>query len=547
LVGSIVAMTRLLISGALLVIATACPTQLDPQPPPAPAPSPPSGPTPPPTSPVRRLTAEELNRTLRDLFPATQLPVVELSEDRGKDFAQEVQRQPVSDLLVEQLRAGVIDVSEALVDDLDALLPRYPVDEADEAVVMSEVLETLLPRVFRRGIADDERQRFVDFFVARRAEGDPLRVAVALMLQGVLQSPAFLYRLELVGDVADVDDEGRVPVSSVEMASRLSYFLWGSMPDEALLAAGLDGRLATTEGLVAEVDRLLADPRHLQAMLSFHSQWLDFDRILTTNKSAERFPAYNEFIRQAMRREADQFIRLILEEDPTLRALLTSRRTRLLPGLGPVYDVAVQTDDQIVELGADRSGILTQAQFLASHGHALEGSPVLRGVFVLERLICEPPPIPDASIDITPPRDEGEPAVTNRDRYRRHTEDPVCASCHLSIDGIGFGLEHYDSVGRFRATDNGVDVDASGSLEATPVGGTFSGARELGQRLADSDVVHACVARHWFRFATGRREQAIDRTDLAAAAAALSTSQTSLPALLRAIVLTDAFRLRSIQ
>jgi hypothetical protein len=137
--------------------------------------------------------------------------------------------------------------------------------------------------------------------------------------------------------------------------------------------------------------------------------------------------------------------------------------------------------------------------------------------------------------------------VTNRDRYRRHTEDPVCASCHLSIDGIGFGLEHYDSVGRFRATDNGVAVDASGSLEATPVGGTFSGARELGQRLADSDVVHACVARHWFRFATGRREQTIDRADLAAAAAALSTSQTSLPALLRAIVMSDAFRLRSIQ
>jgi hypothetical protein len=498
-------------------------------------------------SPVRRLTAEELNRTLRDLFPEVSLPVVEVTEDRGKDFAQEVQRQPVSELLVDQLRAGVIEVTASLGDHLDTILTRRPRSEDDEVVVVEELLQSLLPRAFRREVSAEERQRFVDFFVVRRSEGDPFGVALQLVLQGILQSPAFLYRLELDGRVADQDELGRVPVSSVEMASRLSYFLWGSMPDDALLSAGIEGRLSTAEGLSVEVDRLLADPRHVQAMLSFHSQWLDFDRILTTNKSAERFPSYNEFIRQAMRREADQFIRLVLDEDPTLRALLTSRRTRLLPGLGPLYGVPVQTDDQTVELPADRSGILTQAQFLASHGHALEGSPVLRGVFLLERLVCEPPPIPDASIDITPPRDEGEPAVTNRDRYRRHTEDPVCASCHLSIDGIGFGLEHYDSIGRFRATDNGVSVDASGSLEATRVGGTFVGARELGERLADSEVVHACVAQHWFRFATGRKEQGRDSGDLEAATSAFSASATSLPALLRAIVMTDAFRLRSIQ
>lgn len=531
----------LALSGLLVTSAVGC--GLSPAGDPRPTPAPPQ--TPP--SPVRRLTAEETNRTLRDLFPAYSLPAVELAEDRGKDFAQEVQRQPVSDLVIEQLRAGIIDVTATLAEDFDALLPRQPTDEADEVVVVDELLEGLLPRTFRRAVTDEDRQRFTDFFLARRADGDPFGVALQLTLQGVLQSPAFVYRLELDGDVGAADDAGRIPVSSVEMASRLSYFLWGSMPDDALLQAGIDGRLATKEGLLAEVDRLLDDPRHVEAMLSFHGQWLDFDRILTTNKSAERFPDYNEFTRQAMRREADQFIAMIAEEEPTVRALLTSRRTRLLPALGPVYGVDVASDDEEVELPEDRSGILTQAQFLASHGHALEGSPVLRGVFVLNRLVCEPPPIPDASIDITPPVEDGVEARTNRERYAQHTNDPVCASCHIGIDGIGFGLEGYDSIGRFRTTDNGVAVDDSGTLDGTRIGGAFNGARELGQKLADSEVVHDCVARHWFRFANGRREQSGDRDDIAAAATALTAADTAIPALLRAIVVTDAFRLRRVR
>lgn len=528
------------LSGLLVMSVVGCGVS------PAIAPPTPAPPQTPP-SPVRRLTAEETNRTLRDLFPAYALPPVELAEDRGKDFAQEVQRQPVSELLIEQLRAGIINVTATLVEDLDALLPRQPEDAADEVVVIDELLQQLLPRAFRRAVPDEDRQRFVDYFLARRADGDPFGVALQLTLQGVLQSPAFVYRLELDGDVGSADDSGRIPVSSVEMASRLSYFLWGSLPDDVLLQAGIDGRLATKEVLLAEVDRLLADPRHVEAMLSFHGQWLEFDRILTTNKSADRFPEYNEFTRQAMRREADQFIAMIAAEEPTVRALLTSRRTRLLPALGPVYGVDVATDDEEVELAGDRSGILTQAQFLASHGHALEGSPVLRGVFVLQRLVCEPPPIPDATIDITPPAEADGEARTNRERYAQHTNDPVCASCHLGIDGIGFGLEGYDSIGRFRTTDNGVPVDDSGTLDGTRIGGAFRGASELGEKLADSEVVHDCVARHWFRFANGRREQSGDKADIAAAASALTAADTAIPALLRAIVVTDAFRLRRVR
>jgi hypothetical protein len=531
---------------AAVLASCACEPAHSDKPPPVTTTTPPPPAAPP--SPVRRLTAEELNRTLADLFVGIALPVVEITEDAGKDFAQEVQRQVVSDLYVEQLRAGINAVVDVIVDEQAAFLVRAPNDAADERAVVDETFAVLLPRAFRRAVDADERAVFVDFFAARSAAGDPFDVALALSLQAILQSPAFIYRLELSGDVSTADEDGRIAVSSVEMASRLSYFLWGSMPDDALLQAGIEGRLATEEGIAAEVDRLLADPRFVEAMTSFHRQWLDFDRITTTNKSAERFPQYNEFLRQAMRREADQFIALLVEEDPTLRGLLTSRRTRLLPGLGPVYGVNVPFDDATVELPEDRSGFLTQAHFLASHGHAVEGSPVLRGVFILERLVCEPPPAPDGSIDTTPPSadlDEEAAPRTNRQRYARHSTDSLCASCHAAIDGIGFGLEGYDSIGQYRTTDNGLPVDESGNLDGTRVGGDFTGARELGEKLADSAVVQECVARHWFRFANGRREQAGDDNDIATATSTFTADDTAIPSLLRALAQSKAFRFRS--
>ncbi len=517
----------------------------DPDDPTDPDPPDPDDPAAAPATPVRRLTAEELNHTLRDLFPAVVVPDVALTEDNGRDFAQEAERQVVADLGVEELRAGANDVAAAVAAavarDPLALFPRAPA--GDTRAVVDEWLAEFLPRAFRRPVTADERRLFGDFHAARAAaDGDD--VGLQLVLQAILQSPSFLYRLEL-DEGGPPDDRGRVPVSSVEMASRLSYFLWGTMPDDRLLQLGIDGDLATPGGLRDEARRMLADERSRDAILSFHRQWLDFDRVLRTNKDASRFPQYNEFLRGAMRREADRFIEHVFATDPTIRALLTSRQTRIVPGLGPVYGVTVTEDDALVELPAERSGLLTQAQFLASRAHAVEGSPVLRGVFVLERLICAPPPQPTGDIDITPPTaDDPGAATTNRDRYAAHVNLPTCRGCHAAIDGVGFGLEAYDAIGRHRTTDGGQPVDDSGDLTATPVGGTFVGARELGERLAESPVVADCVARHWFRFANGRREQPGDADDLERLNASLADSDGDIPALLLALIESDAFRTR---
>ncbi len=495
-----------------------------------------------PPSPVRRLTGEELNRTLVDLFPAVDLPTVDITEDNGRDFAQQTNRQVVADLYIEQLRAGINGVAAAVFAAKD---PRDGAASDDAAI--DAVLVDLLPRAFRRGVSDDEVARFKGFFLEQKASLGFVP-AYQLLLQGILQSPAFLYRLEL--DAAgDADEQGRIPVSSVEMASRLSYFLWGSTPDDELLQAGISGELAQPDKVGEQAARLLADPRSMQAIQSFHRQWLDFDRVLQTNKSPVRFPQYNEFLRGAMRTEATDFIDLVFQQDAKLRTLLTSRQAKLIPALGPVYGVDVSSDGQVVELPAERSGILTQAQFLAARGHAVEGSPVLRGVFVLERLVCEAPPPPGGDIDTTPPQPEedGDAPRTNRARYKAHEDQPLCAGCHQPIDGIGFGLEAFDSMGQFRSTDNGIDVDASGSLEQTRVGGTFNGAAELGQKLAASPIVSACVAKHWFRFANGRREESGDQVDLDAVTAEFDGADGDVRVLLQAIVQSDAFRLRRVK
>jgi hypothetical protein len=517
---------------ALVLLSLACPPEVVPPPPAVPE-------TPP--SPVRRLTEEELNRTLRDLFPAVVVPVVAITEDNGKDFAQNESKQAVSDLYVEQLRAGANAVAAAV----GAAQPT-PAAGA-EAAAVDAVLADLLPRAFRRPVPDEERAFFVDYFVEQQGIHGAAP-AFQLVLQVVLQSPSFLYRLELEA-TGDADDRGLVPVSSIEMATRLSYFLWGSTPDAELLQAGVDGDLADPAGVSAQATRLLADPRAMEAIQSFHRQWLDFDRVLQTNKSPTRFPTYNEFLRQAMRDEADRFIELVFQQDAKLRTLLTSRQTRLIPALGPVYGVDVNEDDQLVELPETRSGILTQAQFLAARGHAVEGSPVLRGVFILERLVCEAPPPPSGDIDTTPPQPEedGDQPQTNRARYQLHEDQPLCAGCHKPIDGIGFGLEAFDSVGQFREVDNGLPVDATGDLDGTRVGGTFDGAAELGATLADSPVVSRCVAKHWFQFANGRRDVPGDAQDLDAVNAVFTSKDGDVRELLKAIVLSDAFRLRRTQ
>ena len=524
----------LLLSGALLLGGLGCGDGCSPSPPPPDVPP----------SPLRRLTEDELNHTLRDLFAGISLPHVTVTEDIGREFEGETSTQQPSDLVVEQLRAGMNAVSAAAVSHKDLLLPLQPTGPEEYAAAANALIDAFLPRAFRRPVVPSEASLFRAFFDERAAEAD-FDSALQLLLQAILQSPSFLYRFELAPTAGD--GTGRVLVEPYEMASRLSYFLWASMPDQELFEAARTGELWREDIVMAQARRMLADPRAEDAILSFHRQWLEFDRILQINKDASVHPTYNETLRQSMREEANRFILDVFINDGTLRSLLTSRTTHVNAVLAQLYGIpAPAATWERSELPADRAGILTQAQFLASHAHAVDPSPVLRGVFVLNRLLCESPPQPAGNINITPPseQDEGGAGRTNRERYRAHEDIPSCKSCHVAIDGIGFGLEGFDAIGASRTQDNGRPVDASGSLEATAVGGTFTGAAQLAQILADSDQVERCVLNHWFRFGMGRHELPVDEPDLLAVREAFRAADGDVRELLVALVASDSFRTR---
>jgi Protein of unknown function (DUF1592)/Protein of unknown function (DUF1588)/Protein of unknown function (DUF1595)/Protein of unknown function (DUF1585)/Protein of unknown function (DUF1587) len=502
-------------------------------------------------APLRRLTQAELNRTVRDLFPGITMPAVALSDGQpppgsGAKMDGDVTRQTPSDLVIEQLLSAVSAISAAAV-----ASPGFPysqppsADVEEQRAVGGQLVDDFGPRALRRPFESGERDRYVALFDDVLAQ-EGFVVAVRATLQAFLQAPSFVYRVELG---AGTPAGEMVPVRGYEMASRLSYFLWGTMPDAALFARAADGSLDNEQGLLDEASRMLDDPKARDGVLAFFRQWLDLDRILTTNKDADVFPAsvYNEELKAAMREEADRFVLSVMfDDDARLETLLTSTRAPVNATLAALYGVpAPATDWDFVELpAAQRAGILTQAQFLAARAHAEHPSPVQRGIFVLDRLLCEPPPVPDGAIDTTPPPAEEGVRTTNRDRFAQHAFDPVCQGCHVAIDGVGFGFEGYDAIGRFRTVDNGLPVNDRGSLDGTAIGGTYHGAVELAQMLAGSDVVRRCVARHWFRNSLGRREVMQDAKNLEFVFGAFSAADGDMKSLLLAIVLSPSFRNR---
>ncbi len=517
--------------------------------------APPADPPPPltetgtPTAPLRRLTEEELNHTLRDLFTGIAVPHVtaqdgEDASNRG-GFEGDVTRQTPSDFAVDQLRVGALAVAAEVVLHKSQLLPRVPSSDVnDERNAGHEFLAVFGPRALRRPLDSRELGVYGGLFDAAFDDAG-FDVALQIVIGAFLQAPAFLYRVE-VGDESSATDDEAVALTSYEMASRLSYLLWTSMPDEQLFDAAAADALRDPDDIEAQARRMLDDPRAKDAVLSFHRQWLDFDRVLTQQRDPATYPQWSDSLVAAMRTEADEMVEhAIFEDDGKLRTLLTTHTTRVNGPLANLYGVPAPTHDwDLVELpGAQRAGVLTQAAFLATRAHAVNPSPVLRGVFILDRFLCMPPPPPASVVNTTPPESDPNIATTNRQRYAQHTFDTVCQDCHAGIDGIGMGLENYDAIGAYRTTDNGFPVDASGSLDAVGEGGSFEGGPALAQLLADSTTVEECVARQWLAWSKGRAEDQIDWPHIDEIASRFHANDGDVRELLVAIATSPTFRL----
>ena len=498
-----------------------------------------------PASPIRRLTPSQLQNTYRDLFPGVSVDglVAMQADPLVHGFDNNAETQAATALQVGQIHDAAFAVAEAAMADTS---PWLPCDVADSPCVQG-FLEDFGGRAFRRPLTADETDATVAFYDEMLLEdGDPV-AALQLTLQVFLESPSLLYLVEFgASDVATQGD--RVPLTDHELASRLSYFLWNTMPDDALFDAAAAGELATPAGVEAQAWRMLEDPKAEEAIANFHRLWLELEEIEHIDPDPATYPLWDPSYAALLRLEADDLVQhSAFGPEPTLATLLLSRRSVVQEnGLAQLYGF-VPDGSGVTELPAsERAGFLTRMGWLGATSHAVFGSPIQRGVFVLERFMCIPPPAPPGDVDTDiPEEDELGPIVTNRDRYSQHSTDPACFGCHQSIDGIGFGFENYDGIGSYRALDNGVSVDATGEFVDGDLSGvTYDGALEMSALLASSETVHRCATTQWYRYALGRSEKLGDQATLDQLSDSYWGTGGELPQLLVDLAITDSFRTR---
>ena len=499
-------------------------------------------------APMRRLSRAEYRATIEDLFPSVSVTfdLVEDPNDHGfENRAELLSPQP---LLIEQYAEIAAEVAAQAIENTSAWLPCDPATDGEEECGR-RVLEEVGLRIFRRPLTAEELARYEAFMAAERALGD-FETSVQLALEAMLQAPQFLYRLEMgvPGGTGGAVPEGAIALSPYEIATRLSYLVWGSAPDDVLLARAAADELATPEQREAEVRRMLESPRASDMLVEFHRQWLDFDRLAEEPKDDGRYPEYTSELSQAIREESDRFVsQVVWAGDGTLRSLLTSTEIEVNAVLAEHYGLPAPAGTEWVSASLDpieRAGILTRANFLASRAHRLEGSPPLRGVFVFERILCRTPLSPPPDADLTEPASTGSGERTNRQLFEERTSPPECRGCHSVFDGLGYAFEQYDAIGRYRTTDNGLPVDTTGTFSADDEVWDIADAVDLSQHLAESGEVMSCVAGHWYEYLAGAETSAADQCRVAEVYDAFERSGGDVRELLVAYARQPAFAFR---
>ena len=363
-----------------------------------------------------------------------------------------------------------------------------------------KILAPLAARAWRRPVRDDELNRLVGLVSADVKAGAPFEQGVRTALEALLVSPHFLFHVELL---AKPDDPRAIaPLDDFALASRLSYFLWSSLPDEALFARARNGSLRASLG--AEVRRMLADPRAGSLVDGFAEQWLTLRRLAATTPDKERFPSFDARLKDDMLRETQMFFETVVNEDRSILDFVDGPYTYLNERLARHYGIAGVSGDRFRRValdGAKRAGIFTQASVLTVTSYPTRTSPVRRGKWMLEQALgASVPPPPPGAADLNE-SDDATNAASLRTRTEQHRRDPACASCHQKLDPLGFGLENYDAVGAWREKDGAFAIDASGTL---PDGRRFATPAEMRAILRADPGFVRCFAEKLFVYAIGR-------------------------------------------
>ena len=495
---------------------------------------------------MRRMTRTEYNYTIRDLLGDSSNPAsaFDVDEKHGKFANNSV--VSVTNLQVEQYQKAAVEVSRTAKANMAQLLMCDPA-AVGEDVCARTFIEEFGKRAYRKPVDDAEVEEFFALYkgaVMANGETEPFAARLALVIEAMLQSPVFLYRPVFGQAVAEQPNV--VQLSAYEMASRLSYLMWSTMPDAALFQAAESGSLATVEGVRAEAQRMMEDDKFISTIESFHNQWLLLDSIGSVVKDADVYPDFTDTLREAMLRETKEFlVDVVIEGDGRLESLFTAGHTFVNAELAKVYGVPFTgTGDEWVRVelpASERAGILTQPGILATLAQSRYSSPVLRGVLLRENVLCHELPPPPPGVADTPP--EVGPDATTRERYEIHMSDVTCKRCHEFIDGLGYGFEGFDGMGKFRTTENGKPINASGQITGTEeIDGPYNGHLELIDILSTSNEVRYCVEDLWMEYGLGHPIGKEDECSRQSIFDAFKASDFNVRELISAVVVSNAFR-----
>jgi len=408
-----------------------------------------------------------------------------------------------------------------------------------------QIIAHFAERAFRRPVTDEEVERLLAFWQMCEKEGQPFERGIQVALTAVLVSPHFLYRIE--GEPPADSPDNVYTLNDFELATRLSYFLWSTMPDAELFSLAKHGALRKDANLEKQITRMLRDPKAQALVDNFAGQWLQTRRLSSMTPDTTLFPGFNAVLRTAMQQETDLFFRHIMEEDRSLLEFLDADFTFLNERLAKHYGIdGIQGDEfRKVQLRSDRpgarqrGGILTMASMLTLTSNPTRTSPVKRGKYVMENLLGTPPPPPPPDV---PELEEGGAALkgTLKQRMEQHRTSAACAVCHTRMDAIGFGLENFDAVGAWRETDGPHAIDASGELSA---GKTFNGPAELKKILKSKpDLFVRCLTERMLTYALGRGLEEYDECTVERVAAGVAKNDYKFSSLVIEIVKSDAFQ-----
>ncbi|HMB72770.1 MAG TPA: DUF1592 domain-containing protein, partial [Gammaproteobacteria bacterium] len=422
-----------------------------------------------------------------------------------------------------------------------AIFSCVPESQQAEPACARAIIGRLAQRAWRRAVSDADIAEIVAFYEAGRADGG-FESGIQLALERMLVSPQFLYRIE-----RDPQSAGVAPVSDVELASRLSFFLWSSIPDDELLSLAIAGRLREPAVLRAQVDRMLADPRSGAMVNNFAAQWLFLRDVTSKEPDIFLFPDYDVTLREALERETLLFVDSVLRSDSSVTELLTAKHTFVNERLAEHYGIPNVRGSHFsrVDFADDdpRGGLLSQGGILIVTSYSTRTSPVLRGKYVLENLLASPPPPPPPDVPaLEVQQQESAAPLTMREAMTRHRADPACAGCHVRMDAYGFALENFDAVGRWRDADAGLPIEAVSELPDGTVVAGIEGVRQA--IVGEPEHFVFALTEKLLMYALGRNVQYYDAPAIRAIVRDAQRDEYRFSAIVHGIVTSVPFLMR---